>query len=237
MTRTAPGRRHLLSSAGATLAVALAGCLDGRGTPVPGGADDGSDAAGGSDDDHDHDDDHELGHPESHVEVAMVSEDDAHHFVPHVAHVEEGGTVTWVLENRAHDTVAYHPDNADLLPSATEQRIPDDARPWASDLYRTEGKTFERTFEEEGIYDYVCTVVEHGHGPERGVDPHGFHRSHESTGMVGRVIVGWPELDADAQPALRSPADDLPDAAREELEGFNDRTRTALEHEDDDHGH
>ncbi|QFU84105.1 halocyanin [Natronorubrum aibiense] len=163
----------------------------------------------------------------------MESDDGTHHFAPHVVHIEEGGTVTWTLESGAHDTVAYHPDNADLLPSASERRIPDGAQPWASEFLRTEGETFQRTFEEAGVYDYVCTVVEHGHGPERGQGPYGHHPTHESTGMVGRVIVGWPDPDSDAQPALRAPADELPEAARDELEGFNERTRTALEHDDD----
>nr|WP_083912393.1 plastocyanin/azurin family copper-binding protein [Natronolimnohabitans innermongolicus] len=160
----------------------------------------------------------------------MESDEDTHHFVPHVVHIEEGGAVTWYLESGAHDTVAYHPDNSNLLPSSTERRIPEDTHPWASDLYRTEGETFERTFEESGVYDYGCTVVEHGHGPDRGRGHHGHHRTHEETGMVGRVIVGWPEYDEDTEPALRAPQADLPDRARREFDSFNERTEEALRH-------
>ena len=226
------GRRRVLAISAGAVTAFLSGCL-GSPTPSAGVTDDGN----GEDDDHghDHDHDHELGHPEAHLEVTMESDDDgdSHHFVPHVVHLEEGGTVTWVLESGAHDTVAYHPDNADLLPSSIEPRIPEDTSPWASDLYRTEGETFERTFEEAGIYDYACSVVEHGHGPDRGHGHHGPHPTHEETGMVGRVIVGWPDLDADDQPALRDPPEELPDTARHELEDFNDRTRAALEDGDE----
>ncbi|MWV39973.1 halocyanin [Natrialba sp. INN-245] len=161
----------------------------------------------------------------------MESDDDVHHFVPHVVHVEEGGTVTWVLDSGVHDTVAYHPENADLLPSSTERRIPDDTNPWASDVYDTAGETFELTFEGEGIYDYTCTISGHGHrgGNHHGGGHHSGDQTHESTGMVGRVIVGDPDLDPDRQPALRSPSDELPEAARHELEQFNHQTRDALQ--------
>ncbi|WP_217563438.1 plastocyanin/azurin family copper-binding protein [Halalkaliarchaeum desulfuricum] len=177
-------------------------------------------------DDHDHDTDHTLGHPEDHVEVTMESDEYGNHFVPHAVHIEPGGTVTWVLDSGVHDTVAYHPMNAAILPSASEQRMPDGVDPWASDVYDRTGETFELTFEEEGIYDYACTISGHGH---RGDDHHGGHQTHESTGMVGRVIVGDPPLDADVQPAMRRPSRELPDGARHELETFNDQTRAALE--------
>ena len=224
-------RRRVLAFAGGTVIAGLAGCLDDSDTQ-PAGETDPEDNGRASEigDDHDHDHYHELGHPEAHIEVSMESDNDTHHFVPHVVHIEESGTVTWVLGNGVHDTVAYHPANDYLLPSTTKQRIPEDAEPWASDLYRTEGEAFERTFERPGVYDYVCTVVEHGHGPDRGRGPHGHHRTHEATGMVGRVIVGWPELDPDSQPALGEPHHGLPDNARHELDDFNNRTREALGH-------
>ncbi|WIV66755.1 cupredoxin domain-containing protein [Natrialbaceae archaeon AArc-T1-2] len=234
MTDETPTRRYVLAVTGGTIAAGLAGCLDGTTSPA-GTTDDDTDTTTTADDDdghgHDHEYDHELGHPEEHVDVSMETDDaeDTHHFVPHVVHLEEGGAVTWVIDSGGHDTVAYHPDNADLLPTASERRIPETAEPWESELLRTEGETFELTFEEAGIYDYACTIVEHGHGPERGQGPIGHHPTHEETGMVGRVIVGWPDLDPDAQPALRSPPEDMPHTARRELEGFNDRTRAALE--------
>ena len=215
---------------GGVLTTSLAGCVTNSNSPTGGTETEDNGGATGDSDDHDHDSDHELGHPETQIDVRMESDGDSNHFVSHVVHIEEGGTVRWVLESGAHDTVSYHPDNADLLPSASERRMPEDGRPWRSELYRNRGETFERTFEAVGIYDYTCTVVEHGHGPDRGQGPYGHHQTHEETGMVGRVIVGWPELDPNAQPALQSPADELPEAARDEIEGFNERTRAALEH-------
>lgn len=201
---------------------------DGSRSGEPSSDDDHSEDGDG---DHDHGHDHVLGHPEPSIEVRMESDEDAHHFVPHVVHIEPGGTVTWVLESGVHDTVAYHPDNADLLPSATERRIPDGADPWASDVYDAVGDSFERTFEQEGVYDYVCTISGHGHrgGGHHGDGHHG-GATHESTGMVGRVIVGDPDLEE--QPALQPPSDALPETARHELDSFNERTRSALEGED-----
>lgn len=295
-------RRRMLALTGGIATVGLGGIVSG----ATGQGESGDDA-------HDHDHDHELGRPESHVEVAMRTDEDGHHFVPHVVHVEEGGTVEWVLESGVHDVVAYHPANADLLPSSSARRIPENAEPWASDVYATEGATFERTFEREGIYDYTCTIGGHGrgrghgpgghhgsdgwndpgghHGPggryepddsrpgdrpgrddRRGIDGrrerenrrepntgeyddrrgtdgwhgsadghcpgHGsgsvdgssyHHRTHEASGMVGRVVVGWPDVDPDREPALRTPSADLPEAARREFASFDERTRAALD--------
>lgn len=289
-------------------------------------------------DDHDHETDNELGHPEEYVEVAMQSDAEGHHFVPHLVHLEPGGTVSWVLENGVHDTVAYHPSNADLLPSSSAQRIPEDATPWASNVLARSEERFEVTFPTEGVYDYVCTIGGHGphhggwYGPDgrgygpwededeygpfypdgsgschvqpgtrtagsagslqpedsrwfesggapggiggrggrRGAAPHmggmygggmggrgmrGFgggqrdprwnddvaygsrgeygpspsYGTHEASGMVGRIIVGDPNLDPDEQPALRPPDEHLPEAARVQLRSFNERTLAALD--------
>ncbi len=230
MTNQPLTRRRTLALTGSTIAIGLAGCLGDSTNPSTNTEDDdrtqvearqdGSDADG-----HDHDTDHTLGHPEEHIDVRMESNNDVHHFVPHAVHIEPGGTVTWILDTGIHDTVAYHPENAAVLPSATEQRIPDGIDPWASDVYDTAGETFEMTFEEEGIYDYTCTITGHGH---RGGRQHGGHQTHESTGMVGRVIVGDPPLNGDEQPAMRSPSSELPEAARDQLEQFNEQTRAAL---------
>lgn len=206
-----PVRRRFIQAVSGTLIASFAGCLS---------EDDGDKT--GEEDDHDHDDhdddhnhddhehthnhghDHELGHPESEIEVEMVTDENGEHFIPHVVHIEEGGTIEWVLESGSHDTVAYHPDT-----HGDQQRIPDEGDPWESD----EGETFERTFDVEGVYDYVCTP-------------------HEEAGMIGSIIVGWP--DPDDQPGLESPSDDLPDAAIEQLERYNEQVREALE---DDEGH
>ncbi|WP_306060097.1 cupredoxin domain-containing protein [Natronococcus wangiae] len=187
----------------------IAGCLgeggkDGEQEHSESDGDDGDgshDQEDGSSHDHGHDD-HEVGQPDSEMKVEMTTNDDGNHFAPHVVHVESGGTVEWVLESGNHDTVAYHPDTHD-----SQRRIPDGADPWESDLL-DDGDTFEQTFEVDGVYDYVCTP-------------------HEETGMVGTVVVGWP--DPADQPGLNPPADDLPDAAIEQLEQYNERVREALE--------
>ena len=243
MTNKPLTRRRTLALTGSTIAIGLAGCVGDSTSSPTNNQDDGNAAEDEShdesddddrdesdDDAHDHDIDHTLGHPEEHIEVRMESTDDAHHFVPHVVHIEPGGTVSWVLESGVHDTVAYHPENATILPSATDQRIPDGVDPWASDVYNIGGQTFEMTFEEEGIYDYTCTISGHGHrgGGHHG-DHHGGGQTHESTGMVGRVIVGDPPLDTDEQPAMRPPSSELPNATRHELEKFNDQTHAAFD--------
>ena len=208
-------RRQLLSIAGGVVAIGLAGCLGG------GDEDDGDkDSTDKSDDhdhehddhshEHDHDDEHELGHPEEQFTIQMETDEDSHHFRPHVVHIKPGGTVEWELTSGEHNTVAYHPDNEGELPSIAPSRIPEDAEPWASDMLTEQGETFEREFEVEGVYDYVCTP-------------------HEARGMTGRVIVGWPDPDPDAEPALESPQEGLPDSARQQFEEYNQRTIDALE--------
>lgn len=227
MTNQTLTRRRTLALTGSVLTVGVAGCLADDLTVPTGGTDDnGEDSSGSGGNAHDHDVEHEIGHPEEHVEVTMETDADGHHFVPHVVHIEPGGRVTWSLDSGVHDTVAYHPDNASLLPSSADQRIPNGSDPWASDVYSNSRDSFELTFQEEGIYDYTCTISGHGH---RGNGHHGGHASHESSGMVGRIIVGDPPLDADVQPALQPSSQTLPAAARQELDRFNDQTRTALD--------
>lgn len=212
-----PTRRRLLAYGGSSLAVGLAGCLGGTDdtttqddddpegeTP---GADNESNEGDGDHDhgshNHDHDTDHEVGTPVAEITVEMTTNDEGKHFIPHVVHVEPGGTVEWVLKRGSHDTTAYHPDVYN-----GQQRIPDAAEPWASDHLSDEGATFTRTFDLEGVYDYVCAP-------------------HEGDGMVGTVIVGWP--DPEGQPGLEPPADDRPDAAVEQLERSNEQVREVLE--------
>lgn len=218
-------RRRLLTAGSGVLALGLAGCLGGDETEAEeaqNGTDGSDDAGDRSDDpdgdehgDHDHSPDHEVGQPVSEIQVGMGSNDAGRHFIPHVVHVEVGGTVEWVLESGTHDTIAYHPDAY-----GDQQRIPEDAEPWESGLLSDDGETFERTFDVEGVYDYACTP-------------------HEKEGMVGTVVVGWPE--PDGQPGLEPPADERPDAAIEQLERYNEQVRDALEagpdgQEGDDHG-
>lgn len=247
-------RRRLIALAGSAATVGLAGCLgtplapfsgddtapeqnsasgDSATTEDPDDHDEESDVDSSDGDAHDHGVEDTLGHPVSRIEVSMESDENGHHFVPHLVHVDVGGTVTWELETGVHNTVAYHPNNASRLPSSSEQRIPDGVHPWASDVFGYTGETFEMTFEEPGIYDYVCTVSGHGHMSGTDGGHHGSARTHESVGMVGRVVVGEPHLDPDEQPALRPPSAALPDAARLELAEFNVRTHAAFEETDD----
>ncbi|GAB3041923.1 ThuA domain-containing protein [Natronobiforma cellulositropha] len=151
-------------------------------------------------DGHDDEFDDNLGDPVTEITVDMA---DGNRFEPQIVHVEEGATVTWeFVGGWPHDTVAYHPD------TYGDQRIPDGTDPWQSDLLSQEGETFEHTFEDEGVYDYVCVP-------------------HEEAGMVATVVVGWP--DPDGQPGLESPSIDMPSGAREELEALNARVSDVLE--------
>lgn len=160
-------------------------------------------------DHHDHDHDHELGEPVSHATVTMETHDDGtHHFIPHVVHVEAGGTVEWTLESGHHDTAALHPET-----HGPQARIPAAAEPWASDMLDAEGETFERVFEVEGVYDYVCTP-------------------HAAEGMVGSIIVGDP--DPADQPGLAAPDEEYDENVAEWIEHYNQQVLAAL---DDDHGH
>lgn len=210
-------RRRFLTAIGGLVGVAAAGCIasdDGADRPDGG---DGSEGSGDSTEaaareSHDHESAHELGDPRAEIEVEMVSED-GYHFRPHAVHVERGGTVTWTAVDGGHDTRSYHEEtHGDRL------RIAEEAAPWASDLMEEPGDQFELTFETEGVYDYAC-------------------EPHEGSGMVGTVVVGWP--DPDGQPALDEPDGDRPDAAVEELAELHERVRDALESgeaEDEDHG-
>ena len=136
----------------------------------------------------------------------MLSDDTGHHFEPHVVWVETGGTVTWTNESGSHTTTAYHPE------FDKPSRIPDDAEPWDSGMFSEEGKTFDRTFDIEGVYDYFCIP-------------------HEYRGMVGSVIVGEP--DAEDQPGLADPQENLPEEAREVIAELNEQVTEALNHTHD----
>lgn len=212
-------RREILSLSGSLVAASLAGCI---GDNTAGEKDDADDEENShddheheddpdhnSEDDHSHDRDYELGQPEDHIEVEMVSEAEGeHHFMPHLAHVEKGGTVEWVVESGTHNTVAYHPNT-----HGDQQRIPVDADPWESDLLTEDGDTFARTFDHEGVYDYACLP-------------------HEDQGMVGSIIVGWP--DPEDQPGLSQPSDTLPQSVYEQFERYNEQVHDLLENGDHD---
>lgn len=213
-------RRQVLGTAGTIATIGLAGCLGAPGggeestptatptetkTPTP------AEESGHHEEDehhteegHEEDGGHGADGPAEHVEVEMLSNDTGHHFHPHVAWVEVGGTVTWTLDSGVHTTAAYHPDNGDR-----PQRIPDGADPWDSGTVAEEGATFEVTFDTEGVYDYYCAP-------------------HEATGMLGSVIVGEP--DAHDQPGLAEPQSGLPDGAQSKLTELNEMVNKKLGH-------
>uniref|UniRef100_UPI00351D1152 cupredoxin domain-containing protein n=1 Tax=Halorientalis salina TaxID=2932266 RepID=UPI00351D1152 len=163
------------------------------------GHDDGG--SGHEDDGHGHDE--AVGDPTDSASVAMITADDGEHFEAHVARVNVGGTVTFVNESGNHSTTAYHPDNDQ------PQLVPDGAAAWDSGLLSEDGATFEHTFETEGVYHYYCTP-------------------HETTGMIGSVIVGEP--DAHDQPALEDSPEDKPERVREKISELNDMCNEALGH-------
>ena len=193
-TQSHLNRRTVLQLASGIGTLSIAGCL--------GLATSDSDGQGGSPtSEHEHD--AQLNKPVTHADVGMNSDDAGHHFDPHLVWIKQGGSVTWTNESGAHTTTAYHPDADKPL------RMPEDASPWDSGMFSEPGKTFEYTFEVEGVYDYFCIP-------------------HEYRAMVGSIIVGEPDLND--QPALSSPQEGLPEEARTLLSKLNMRTKEVLEH-------
>ena len=196
-TQSHPNRRTVLKLASGTGTLGIAGCL--------GLATSDSDGQGDSPTS-EHKRDSQLSKPVAHGDVAMKSDNGGHHFDPHLVWIKPSGSVTWTNESGAHTTTAYHPKSDKPL------RIPEDASPWDSGMFSEPGKTFEYTFEVEGVYDYFCIP-------------------HEYRAMVGSVIVGEP--DPNSQPALAPPQEGLPEEARTLLSKLNTRTEKVLEQTSD----
>ncbi|MFP8958955.1 halocyanin [Natrialbaceae archaeon A-CW3] len=190
-------RRRTLTLTGAGLATAVSGCLGTLESDRDGTNPDANQPVDGSG---------ELGSPADAVEVRVTSSPYPQ-FMPTIVHVTVDGTVTWANDDGRHDVTSYHPD------TYGPQRIPEDADPWASSQLRLEGDTFERTFDIEGVYDYV--------------DTRHVCTSHEVAGGIGRVVVGWP--DPETELGLAAPQPALPTRAQEGLERFNDETIPVLE--------
>lgn len=191
-------RRTMLSVAAGAALTALAGCL-----------------GQGSEHEYDGDGTGELTDPTGHAEVVLAGKPtfgfakqyDSLSFEPEIVHLVPGGTVQWQIaghekiDNHRHSIAAYHPD------THGPQRIPNDAEPWDSGLL-FEGDTYEHTFEQEGIYDYL--------------DSRQACLSHEVLGAVGRVVVGWPDIES--EPAYRHNVGHLPSRAETTLREIDERT-------------
>lgn len=131
--------------------------------------------------------------------VGMVTgQGGAQLFSAPVLWVEQGATVTWYNDSGSHSTTAYARAND------KPQRIPQNAEAWDSGILSEQGATFDHTFDTPGVYDYYCTP-------------------HESLGMVGRVVVGSPDLGN--APAMTEPQSSLPQTVRQILTGMNTLTR------------
>ncbi len=89
-------------------------------------------------------------------------------FDPPGLFIQPGDDVLWVLSENVmkdgHSATAYHPKYDKTL------RIPEQAAPWNSGLFKQIGAMFEQSFSIHGVYDYFCIP-------------------HEDSGMVGRIIV------------------------------------------------
>lgn len=191
MTPTLSRRDALRASAGAAV-LALAGCVGG--------------STSGEDDEAEPENAGELGVPASEFTVTTTSRPFPE-FQPQIVHLRPGGTIEWVVETGRHDVTAYHRDGH------PPHRSPANVGPWGSDLLTGPGSTYEHTFEQEGVYDYVDTQQ--------------VCVSHEVAGNVGRIVVGWPN--PEDEPAMADPPETLPSQVRSALELFNEETRPVLE--------
>lgn len=131
--------------------------------------------------------------------VGMVTAGNRQIFTAPVLWIAPETTVTWVIESGSHSSTAYAQAND------KPGRIPEDAEAWDSGVLSEQGATFEKTFGVEGVYDYYCTP-------------------HEALGMVGRLVVGAPDLAN--EPALAEPQDALPAPVQEIISGFNTLTQS-----------
>lgn len=112
-------------------------------------------------------------------------------FDPIGLRIEPGQTIRWVNldPGNAHTATAYHPKNFEH-----PLRIPENAAPWNSD-YLLPDESFSVTLPVEGVYDFFCVP-------------------HEHAGMVGRIVVGWPDTSsADHLPVQAVGQDPIPEIA------------------------
>ncbi|WP_049925038.1 cupredoxin domain-containing protein [Halopiger goleimassiliensis] len=186
-------RRTVLQASASAVGLALAGCLEDAERRLEEWQTDG-DGTG------------ELGSPTHRITVTANSQPHPE-FEPQVVHVVEGGTVEWLVETGRHDVTGYHEDGHG------PHRTPDGVDPWGSERLSGVGSSYERTFDQAGVYDYVDTQQ--------------VCTSHEVAGNVGRVVVGWP--DPDDEPAMADPQPELPTQVVRAIDLFNEETRPVLE--------
>ncbi|TYT62712.1 cupredoxin domain-containing protein [Natrialba swarupiae] len=206
-----PGRREVLSSVGLVVSVPITGCLAGApaersDTETESAIDSRSASNSGGDDTSEHSGGSQsrsaaLSEMATERTVEIVREDDVR-FDPQLVWLKPGGRVTWI--NR--DDRGRH----DVVPIG--RRTPVGATNWRSAALE-EGERFERAFDREGVYDYLCT-------------------RHEEF-LFGRLVVGRP--DPADEPALTAP-DEYPDRVRVALGDLNERTRSLLVAASDDCG-
>jgi plastocyanin len=99
------------------------------------------------------------------VEVTM-RQSPAMRFVPEVAKISVGDTVTWTNPGYVTHDVTFNPGKA---ANAANVALPQGVAPFGSEAIQQDG-TFSHVFTVKGTYKYVCTL-------------------HENMGMVGTVIV------------------------------------------------
>lgn len=190
-------RRDTLAATAGVATAMLAGCVSDMGDDGSSGAEQPEDVG-------------ELGTPAEELTIKIRSEPWPE-FDPQIVHVTPGATVKWLVETGRHDVTGYHED------SHPPHHSPVGAEPWESDFLTGPGSTYERTFETEGVYDYVDTQE--------------VCVSHEVAGNVGRIVVGWPDPGAEPamEPLSEGQLSDLPSQVANAFEWFDEETRPVLE--------
>lgn len=127
--------------------------------------------------------------------VGLRSLGGAFRFDPAGLLIEPDTEVHWLNMGDFHTTTAFHPDNADQLPTEMPLRIATGAESWHSGMIGlTAGTQFTHRFTAEGVYDYFC-------------------QPHYGFGMVGRIVVGEPR----GGPAVTRPLSELVEVARDKI--------------------
>ncbi len=147
------------------------------------------------------------------VRMQMSKDGTRVYFDPAGIHIQPGDTIRWVQVSGYHSVTAYHPANGNH-----ELRIPEDAKPWDSDVliaqYPAPGSSFQHVFRHEGVYDYFC-------------------KPHEAAGMVGRIVVGSPGSGPGTRPFDYAPQrkwNPIPVAAQKQFPSIEEIMRKRVIH-------